>query len=175
MRRLRLPHRPGCTAALLMLPGGRQLHGQAVARDTFAAMRSDSAAWQRVLVYVVRALSPELVRAAADTAAQPWDVRLPPDDPQRQLLAAQLRAILRARAVTPADSVTHRLEIGALQIVNDTALVGVHMQETRRCPGTTRTTGFGWTDTVRVPRHPEQKFWGAAFSRVTLAADRVGC
>jgi hypothetical protein len=151
------------------------LQGQAVARDTFAAMRSDSVAWQRVLVYVIRALSPELVRAAADTAAQPWDFQLPPAEPQGQLLAAQLRLILRARPITPTDSVTHRLEIGALRIVNDTALVGVHMQETRRCPGTTRTTGSGWTDTVRVLRHPVQKLWGAAFSRGTLATDRVGC
>ena len=171
-----LGRRIGCTAALvLLLAGSRQSWGQTPARDAFAALRSDSVAWQRVLDYVIRALSPELVRAAADTAAQPWDLQLPPAEPQRQLLARQLRIILRARSITAADSVTHRLEIGALRIVNDTALVGVHMQETRRCPGTTRTTGFGWTDTVRVRRDPKQKFWGAAFSRMALAGDRVGC
>lgn len=168
--------RLGCSALLAMLlGGGQQLQAQAVTRDTFAALRSDSVAWQRVLVYVVRALRPQLVRAATDTDAQPWDLRLPPAEPQRQLLEAQLRISLRARTITPTDSVTHRLEIGRLRIVNDTALVRVQMQETRRCPGTTRTTGFGWIDTVRVPRHPEQRFWGAAFSRMTLVGDRVGC
>jgi hypothetical protein len=171
-----LGRRTGCTAALLILLAGRRpLQGQAAGRDAFAAMRSDSVAWQHILVYVIRALSPVLVRAAADTEAQPWDFRLPPAEPQRRLLEGQLRAVLRARAIMPTDSVTHRLEIGALRIVNDTAVVAVQMQETRRCPRTTRTTGFRWTDTVRVPRLPEQKFWGGAFSRVILVGDRVGC
>jgi hypothetical protein len=171
-----LRRRIGCTAALaLLLAGSHRLQGQAPARDAFAAMRTDSVAWQRVLVHVIRSLSTELVRAAADTAAQPWEIRLPPAEPQRQLLGGQLRTILRARPIASTDSVTHRLEIGALRVVNDTALVEVQMQETRHCAGTTRATGSGYADTVRVPRHPQQKLWGAAFSRAVLVGERVGC
>ena len=171
--------RTGCAVALLMLlVGSRPAHGQTTRRDPLAALGTDSVAWQRILVYVTHSLSPELVRAAARPEAQPWEIRLPRNEPQRQLLETQLRTILRTRDITPSDTVTHRLDIGALRIVNDTALVVVQMTETRRCPGTTRTTrttGSGWLDTVRVARHPQQKFWGAAFSRGTLVGDRVGC
>ena len=168
--------RVGYYAALLvLLAGSRQLHAQPPARDAFAALQSDSVAWQRILTYVVQALSPELVRAAADTQRQPWDLRLPTTEPQRQLLATELRTILRARPILPTDSVTHRLEISRLRIVDDTAVVAVQMLETRRCTGSTRTTGFSWLDTVRVRRQPEQRLWGAAFSRGTLVGDSVGC
>ena len=160
---------------VLLLVGSQQVQAQVASREPLAAMRSDSVAWQRVLVYVIRALSVELVRAATDTAGQPWELHLPPAEPQRQLLEAQLRTVLRARAIRPADSVVRILEIGELHIVGDTALVRVQLQETRRCPGTARTTGSGWMDTVRVPRHPQLTFWGAGFSRSTLVGDRVGC
>lgn len=160
---------------VLLLVSSRQTWAQRAPRDdATTAMRSDSIAWQRILVYVVRALSVELVRAAADTAAQPWDVRLPVAEPQRRLLDAQLRTILRARPVDRADSVVHLLELGELRIVGDTALVAARFQETRRCPGSaTRTTGSGWSDTARVPRHPGS--WGVAFSRRAIVGDRVGC
>src|SRR5437763_11647166 len=108
---------------LLLFVGSQQVQAQVASRDALATMRSDSVAWQRVLVYVVRALSVELVRAAADAAGQPWELRLPPAEPQRQFLEAQLRTILRARAIRAADSVVRTLEIGELHIVGDTALV----------------------------------------------------
>jgi hypothetical protein len=176
MAKSRAARRSGCLAiAAMLVAGPPPLQGQAATPSSFAALRSDSAAWQRVLVYVVQRLGPELARAAMDTAAQPWDLQLPPAEPQRQLLERQLRTILRARSLTPTDSVTHRLELGELHIINDTGVVRVQLNEMRRCPGSTRTTGFGWVDTVRVPRDPVQKFWGAARSRMSLVGDRVGC
>src|SRR3989337_2373376 len=68
-----------------------------------AAFMTDSTAWQRILVYVVSSLSTHLVRTASDTSRQPWRIALPPDEPQRVMMEAQLRTILRARAVLPED------------------------------------------------------------------------
>jgi len=168
--------RSGCFAFVaLMLTGTLHLRAQGATPSPLAALRTDSVAWQRVLGYVIQALSPELLRAATNPDAQPWDLRLPPAEPQRQLLETQLRSILRARAPTPTDSVTHLLEIGELRIVHDTALVRVRMDETRKCPGSTRTAGFGWVETVQVPRDSVRKFWGVGRSREALAGDRFGC
>lgn len=169
--------RRGHCAVLVVLffPSSSQLDAQAATRNMPAASRSDSVAWQRVLVFVIRSLSEDLVRVATDTARQPWDLRLPPAEPQRQLLEAQLRSILRARAPRSTDSVTRTLELGEMRIVNDTALVKLQVQTTVSCPGTTRTTGWGSMDTVRVPRFPQHSRWGVAFSRATLIGDRFGC
>ena len=164
-----------CAALLVLVTGSRQLRGQLPARQALVALQSDSVAWQRILVYIVQALSPELVRAAADSQRQPWDLRLPATEPQRQRLATELRTILRARPSVPTDSVTHRLEISGLRILDDTAVVVGQMVETRHCTASTRTTGSVWIDTVRVRRHPEQRLSGAAFSRRTVVGDRVGC
>jgi hypothetical protein len=145
------------------------------ATKAFADLSTDSTAWQHVLAYVVGALSVQLVAAATDRTAQSWKLQLPSEDPQRQLLLTQLRTILRARQPVPADTVVRSLEFGPLIIAGDTARVDVRFDETRKCPGTTRTTGFGWNTTVLVPREPRLKFWGAALARTTLAGDRVGC
>jgi len=145
------------------------------ANKAFAKLATDSTAWQHVLAHVVGALSPQLVAGATDPAAQPWRLRLPSDDPQRQLLQAQLRTVLRAREAIPGDTVVRSLNFGPLLISNDTARVDVSFEETRKCPGTGRTTGFGWSTTVLVPRVPRYRFWGAAFSRATTHGDRVAC
>ena len=159
--------------AYLLIPG--QVRAQSEIDQTFARLRTDSAAWQSVLIYVVQQLSGELVRAASNPNPQPWEFHLPSDDPQRTLLYTQLRTLLRARQFMPSDSVTHTLEIGPLKITDDTARVEVRFSETRRCPDATRATGFGWSTTVLVPRLTKEKLWGAAFSRITSADDRVGC
>jgi hypothetical protein len=155
--------------------GPTTVRTQEPAKKAFAELSTDSTAWQRVLAHVVGALSSQLVAAATDPAAQPWRLRLPSKDPQRLLLQTQLRTLLRAREAIPADTLVRSLDLGPLLISNDTARVDVHFAETRKCPGTGRTTGFGWSTTVLVPRQPRQKFWGAAFSRSTTVGDRVGC
>jgi hypothetical protein len=170
----RLPISLGIVLAVSLL-GPRTLWAQQSASKTFAAFTTDSTAWQRVVVYVVGALSTQIVGSAADPSPQPWQLQLPSDDPQRSLLYTQLRTILRARQTMPADTLVRALEIGPLLISNDTARVEVRFQETRMCPGTGRTTGSGWSTTVLVPRDSREKVWGAAFSRSTLAGDRVGC
>ena len=162
-------------ALALTLGAAPRLDAQDRPKSPFERLRSDSVAWQRVLAYVVSALSSELVRGAADTSAQPWRLRMPPNEPQRDLLESQLRTILRARPATSGDPVVHSLDLGPLSILNDTARVEVRVDETRPCSGTTRITGSGWATTVLVPRHPKEKFWGAAFSRVTTVGDRVSC
>lgn len=139
------------------------------------AMQSDSAAWQSVMMHVVGRLSTELVRASIDERPQPWEFRLPANEPQRLLLEMQLRTILRARGITSMDSVTHKLEMEPLTITGDTARVRVSISETRSCPGTAQTTGFGWVETVLVGRHARLRTWGAAFSRNSLVGDRKGC
>jgi hypothetical protein len=159
----------------LLLVEPRTLRSQQTASNVFAALSTDSTAWQSVLVYVVGALSAQLVSGATDPTPQPWRLQLPADDPQRQLLQAQLRTVLRARQVMPADTLVRSLDVGPLIISNDTARVEVRFGETRKCPGSGRTTGSGWSTTVLVPREPRQKFWGAAFSRTTMVGDRVGC
>jgi hypothetical protein len=163
------------TVLTLMLGGSQGLIAQARPASTFARLQTDSVAWQRVLTYVVSELSSELVRAAADTSAQPWHLRIPVNEPQRNLLEAQLRAILRARPVASDDSVFRTLEVGALVIRGDTARVRVQVDETRRCPGTTRTTGWGWATTVLVPRISQGRFWGAARSRSKAVGDKASC
>jgi hypothetical protein len=162
-----------CVVALSLAPA--MARSQETASRVFPAMRSDSAVWQRILAYVVGALSVTLVSAAGDPTPQPWQLQLPSDDPQRQLLLTQLRTILRARQTMPADTIIRSLKLGELVIAGDTARVDVDFEETRKCPGGQRTTGFGWATTVLVPRDPRQKFWGQAFSRTTQAGDRIGC
>jgi len=157
------------------LAGTSPVHAQAPSGPAFAALTSDSAAWQRILVYTVSALSVELVASATDSAAQPWRRQLPAGDPQARLLARQLQTILRVREPTPRDTLVRLLELGTLRISDDTARADVRFTETRTCPGAARTTGFGWSTTVLVPRDPRYKFWGAARSRTTVAGDRAGC
>jgi len=151
-----------------------RLQSQDPTKQAVAALASDSAAWQQVLEYTVRALAHEIVSTAADPTAQPWRLELP-DDPQKDLLTAQLRNVLHARQVMPADTLVRSLTLGPLVIANDTARVEVVFEQSRKCPGTGRSTGYGWTTTVFVPRVTEHKLWGTAFSRTTMVGDRVGC
>jgi len=155
--------------------GTTKVHAQKTANEAFAKLTTDSAAWQHVLSYVVGALSDQLVAGGTDPAAQPWQLRFPPDDPQRQLLQTQLRTVLRAREPRPADTLVRSLDFSPLLVSNDTARVEVSFEETRKCPGTGRTTGFGWSTTVLVPRVPRFRFWGAAFPRATTHGDRAAC
>jgi hypothetical protein len=171
---------PGLLPTILVGVGSLSLapataRAQETAGQVFAAMRTDSTAWQHVLEYVVGALSVTLVSAAGDPTPQPWELQVPSDDPQRQLLLTQLRTILRARQTMPADTLVRSLKLGPLIVARDTARVDIDFEETRKCPGGTRTTGFGWMTTVLVSRDPRQKFWGQAFSRTTQHGDRVGC
>ena len=167
----------GVCAFALCVP--LQLNAQNAIDRVVAGLSTDSAAWQRVLTYVVTALSGELVRAAADPSPQPWRFQLPSDEPQGTLLFTQLRTILRARQPMPSDSVVRSLEIGPLNIQNDTARVEVRFTETRSCPGAERATASAWWTTVLVPRatfeQSRQKPWAAAFSRSTAVGDRLGC
>jgi hypothetical protein len=161
-------------ALSLALIGPRALSAQQPLNRAVEALSTDSAAWQSVLEYLVGALSHQLITSATDPAAQPWQLTLP-DDPQRSLLQTQLKTILRARQVMPADTLVHSIELGPLAITSDTARVQVHFTETRTCPGSSRTTGSGWSTTVLVPREPKLRTWGAARAGPTLAGDRVGC
>lgn len=164
----------GLSIALALSLAPTMVRAQKTSTSALAALSTDSTAWRRVLVYVVGALSGQLVDAATDPTAQSWKLQLP-SDPQRQLLLTQLRTVLRARQPIQGDTLVRSLELGPLVIAADTARVDVRFEETRKCPGTARTTGFGWTTTVLVPREPRKKFWGAAISRTTAAGDRVGC
>jgi hypothetical protein len=140
-----------------------------------AALTTDSTAWQRVLLYTVEHLSSVLLSSATDPAAQPWQLEFPSNDPQQQLIRTQLRTLLRMRQVMPADTLVRSLTFGPLTIFGDTARVDVRFAETRKCAGSERTTGFGWSTTVLVPREPKMKFWGVATSRPTMVGDRRPC
>ena len=163
------------TAIAFWLLAPTTARSQEASSRELAAMTSDSTAWQRVMVYVVGALSAQLVATASDPTPQPWRLEFPSDEPQQQLLRTQLRTIVRARQVMPADTLVRSLELGKLVIANDTARVEVKFQEARKCPATSRSTGFGWTTTVLVPREPRQKFWGSAFARTTIAGELIAC
>ncbi len=138
------------------------------------AMATDSAAWQRVITSVVKTLSPQLVRSAADPAPQPWALRLPSEDPQSRLLEAQLRTILRARLPHASDLVTYALHLGPLRMDGDTARVEMHTDEVRRCPGSTATSGHSTTGDVLVPR-TENGTWGTARLGPVMHGDSFGC
>ncbi len=163
------------TTLALTLVGSGVVHSQEAGSASFQALTTDSTAWQRVLVYTVGALSSQLVQTGFDRTPQPWQMQLPTGDPQQPLIKMQLGTILRARQVMATDTLVRSLAFGPLVIVADTARVEVRYEETRKCPGTGRTTGSGWSTTVLVPREPRQKFWGAARSRTTMVGDRVGC
>jgi len=167
--------RVGLSIALALSLASTPVRAQQTAGSAFAALRTDSTAWQRVLTYLVESLSGQLVSAATDTTPQPWHLKLSSDDPQRQLLLTQLRTVVRARQPVDADTLVRSLELGPLRIAGDTARVFVRFEEIRRCPGKAKTTGFSWTTTVFVPREPREKFWGTAASRITAVGDRVGC
>lgn len=142
--------------------------------EPLRVLTTDSTAWQRVLTYVVSTLSTDIVRSAADTARQPWIIRLPADEPQRALLERQLTTLLRARPVTDQDSVFFTIELGPLRIQGDTARVHMRSDVARRCRGTTRTQGGGGSADVLVPR-TAQGMWGAARVKYGVAGDRVPC
>jgi hypothetical protein len=163
------------TALALILCAPSSLRSQGGASNVFTPLTTDSTAWQRVVVYAVSALSSQLVASASDPTAQPWQLQLPSNEPQEQLIKMQLRTILRIRQAMPADTLVRSLEFGPLVISNDTARVQVRFEETRKCPQTGKTTGSGWATTVLVPREPRQKFWGSAFSRTTIVGDRLPC
>ena len=148
---------------------------QETSTTQLAALTTDSTAWQRVLIYTIGALSADIVASATDPSPQPWVVKLPSNEPQEQLIRMQLRTILRMRQVMPADTVVRTLEFGPLAIIGDTARVDVHYEETRKCPGSARTTGSAWLTTVLVPRDPQQKFWGAARSKTGTVGERLSC
>ncbi len=139
-----------------------------------APFMSDSVAWQRILTYVVSSLSSHLVQTASDSSRQPWRISLPADEPQRALLEAQLRTILRARPVTPQDTVVYELEIGPFTVANDTGRVRVRTDFATRCPGSTRSAGYGNVDRVYVVRHPPG-IWSIARTEGVLHGDRLGC
>ena len=160
-------------AIAVFLPGPAR--AQQPTSKIFAALTTDSTAWQRVLVYTIGALSAEIVASATDPSPQPWLVKLPASEPQEQLIRTQLRTILRMRQVMPADTVVRSLEFGPLVITGDTAQVDIHYEQTRKCPGSARTTGSAWSTTVIVPRDPRQKFWGAARSLTGTVGDRLSC
>ena len=160
--------------ALVALGAVALAAGAQTRSSAFAALATDSTAWQRVVVHVVSSLSSQLVQTAADPSLQPWRIDLPADEPQRALLEAQLRRILRARPPADTDSVVYSVALGPLQIVGDTARVQFHSSVTRRCAGSTRTTGWGNMQQILVPRAPDG-FWGAARSTHVVHGDRVGC
>jgi len=170
------PRRIGLSIALaiaVILPS--VAYSQQSASKVFAALTTDSTAWQRVLAYTVGELSSQLVESASDPTPQPWRLTLPSNEPQQALIRTQLRTILRVRQPMPADTVVRSLEFGSLVISADTARVEVHYAETRKCPGTGRTTGSAWSTTVLVPREPRQKFWGSARARAVVVGDRIPC
>lgn len=161
-------------ALSLATAGLAPLEAHAAQRTTPPKMSTDPTAWQRVLVDVVGALGSQMVRPAADTFPQPWRLRLPTEEPQQRLLEQQRTTILRARPVTDSDAVSYTPEIEPINFRNDTARVRVSINVTRRCPGSTQTTGSGNVDDVLIPRTP-QGFWGAAQTSRALRGDRVGC
>jgi hypothetical protein len=144
-------------------------------RDHLAMLATDSVAWQRVLAYVIGSLASDLVATSADTVLQPWSIRLPAAEPQRALLERQMRTLVRARTPLPSDSVVRALELGPLVILGDTGYVRVQFSLTRRCAGSSGTTGYDNVDSVLVPRHPQLRAWGAARSAGVRHGDRVGC
>jgi hypothetical protein len=158
---------------LMALPVRAQ--AQAPARDPFAALATDSSAWQKVLVHIVSSLASNLVAASADSAPQAWTIRLPDSAPQRSLLERQLRTVFRARAPFSSDSVVRSLTIGPLIVVGDSGYIRVHFDFSQRCAGSARTTGYGNVDSVVVPRDPRIKAWGAARTVVVEHGDRGGC
>jgi hypothetical protein len=158
---------------LMALAIGAQ--AQTPARSPFAALATDSTAWQRVLTYIVSSLASNIVEASADSAPQPWTIRLPDAEPQRVLLERQLRTIFRARGPLPSDTVLRSLTVGPLVVVGDSGYVKVQFDLTQRCGGSARTTGYGNVDSVIVPRHSQMKAWGAARSAGILHGDRFGC
>ena len=163
-----------CAVALVALIALTPVAGAQQPSAVIARLSTDSTAWQRVLVHVVSTLSARLVEAAVDPSPQPWRIDLPVDEPQRALLDAQLRLILRARSATSADSVVYAIVLGPLRIVGDTARVQFHTSVERRCPSSARSAGWTNDEEIVVPRGPGI-VWGAARSHAVMHGDRVGC
>ena len=138
-----------------------------------AMFGSDSAAWERILVYVVSSLSTHLVRTASDTGRQPWRVVVSPEAP-REMLETKLRTILRTRQVQDNDTEVYELEIGPLLIANDTGRVRVRTDFAQRCPGTGRSAGYGNVDNVYVVLQPPG-LWSIARSEGISHGDRLPC
>src|SRR5689334_17574515 len=82
----------------------RVMLSQEASNKAFAPLTTDSAAWQRVVVYTVGLLSSQLVASATDPSVQPWRLEIPSGEPQEHLIRSQLRTILRVRQVMPADT-----------------------------------------------------------------------
>ena len=167
--------RVAACAVVLLATQASAARAQTRPRDQLATLATDSVAWQRVLAYVIGSLSSQLVATSSDTALQPWSIGIPAAEPQRALLEQQIRTLVRARAPLASDSVVRALELGPLIILRDTGYVRVQFSLTRRCAGSSTTTGYGNVDSVLVPRHPQLRVWGAARSAGARHGDRAGC
>ena len=167
----------GRIAAILvsagLMVGSRSLVGQE--RSALAArFFSDSTLWQRVLTHVVTSLSTYQVRTGVDSNPQPWQISVPDDISQRELLLRQLRTILRARPVVSSDTLIFILVVGPLTIRNDTAHVTIRTDFGKRCPGSAATGGFVNSDSVVVPRDARAG-WAVARSARVFHGDRAAC
>ena len=168
-----------CLATLVLVGAAvvidvARVQAQVVPPELPAAFTSDSTAWQRVLTYFVGSISGTLVRSAVDPAPQPWQIGLPADEPQRQLIRRQLQTILRARAVREEDSVFYSVDFAPLRVELDTAWVAVRSEMSRRCPGTAWTAGYSNIDSVYVARG-RSGAWEVARTRVVVHGDRPAC
>ena len=159
-------------SAGLMAMSARPLSGQqppALPAQFF----SDSTLWQRILTHVVSSLSTYLVRTGVDSNPQPWQLEIPDNAPQSELLLRQLRTILRARPPMSTDTLIFTLVVSLPSVNNDTARVTIRSDFGKRCRDGA-IGGFGNVDNVVVPRHPRAG-WGAARSTGVIHGARVGC
>ena len=159
-------------AGLMAIPV-RTLHGQQPSALP-AQFFSDSTLWQRILTHVVSSLTTYMLRTGVDSNAQPWQLEIPGNTPQRDLVLRQLRTILRARPPASADTLIFTLVVSDPHVNNDTARVIVRTDFGKRCRGSSAVGGFGNVDSVVVPRHPRAG-WGAARSLKVVHGVRVGC
>ncbi|MES2524262.1 MAG: hypothetical protein V4617_16310 [Gemmatimonadota bacterium] len=150
------------------------------AQTASASMRTpppDSAAWPPLLTHVMGRLASHITRAALDTTPQPWRMTFPDSGLRWQQVEAHLRSALRARSVTPADSMFYELSIGALTVKSDTARIELRDGVTRPCANGDRPAGFGNVEQVFVVRYQSgsRYFWGGARSPNVLHGDRAPC
>lgn len=147
------------------------------ATDHSPASLPDTSVWRPIIERIFESVTPFIARTATDTSIQVWLMRFPDSKPPWARLEKRLRAALRSRPPTAADSSYYELEVGPLVVTGDTARVKLRIGMTSLCPGSEHRGGYGNEEEIVTVKFKSAmlSFWSAARPRSILHGDSFGC
>jgi len=124
--------------------------------------------------FVFAQLADRISRAASDTVHRPWQFDVAPQGPSWAEFTARLQQALRARAVTPADTLFSVASVGPIVVAGDTAMAEVSVRDVWRCPPDRQERARGGTAWAQSVRQPDGT-WGRAVALRGTAGNSAPC